>query len=122
LVVDAGGVKDASCFGGLAAHTAAAAGIAGALVDGAVRDLDEIESAGLPVWAAAVTPRTGNRRLEAVAINRPICCAGAQVRRGDVVVADRTGACFVPFEILDRVIERVVDTSRQEAQLLTRGR
>src|SRR4029077_4136021 len=57
LVVDAGGVKDASCFGGLAAHTAQKGGIAGALVDGAVRDLDEIESAGLPVWAGAVTPR-----------------------------------------------------------------
>ena len=106
----------------IAAHTAQKGGIAGALVDGAVRDLDEIESAGLPVWAGAVTPRTGNRKLEAVSINRPISCAGVQVRPGDLVVADRTGACFIPFDVLDRVIERVVDTARQEARLLTSSR
>jgi regulator of RNase E activity RraA len=122
LVVDACGIRDASCFGGLAAHTAKAAGIAGALIDGAVRDLDEIETTGLPVWAATVTPRTGNRKLEAAAINQPITCSGVQVRPGDVVVADRTGICFIPIDALEDVINRVLDIAQQEANLLSSSR
>jgi regulator of RNase E activity RraA len=118
LVIDAGSEARFSCFGGVAGTTARAAGIQGVVLDGAARDLDEIESAGLPLWSAHVTPVTGNRRLEAVAINHPVRCGGVQVRAGDVVVADSTGVCFVPPEVLADVIARVVDASAQEAGLM----
>jgi regulator of RNase E activity RraA len=118
LVVDAAGNRDRSCFGGLAAAAASKAGMAAAVVDGAARDLDEIDAAGLALWSSSVTPVTGNRRLEAVAINQPICCCGVQVRAGDVVVADATGVCFVPIEILPQVTEHVLSTSKREASLI----
>jgi 4-hydroxy-4-methyl-2-oxoglutarate aldolase len=121
LVIEAAGGSDHSCFGGLAANIARRAGISAAVVDGAARDLDEIEAAGLPLWSRSVTPVTGSRRLEAVAINQPICCGTAQVRAGDIVVADATGVCFVPVELAPQVIEHVLAASTREARLLTPG-
>ena len=55
---------------GRAAATAACARIAGCVVDGSVRDLEEISGSGVRLWAAASTPRSDNLRAEAVAINR----------------------------------------------------
>jgi 4-hydroxy-4-methyl-2-oxoglutarate aldolase len=97
-VIDGGGVTEVSLLGGLAAADAQAAGIVAALVDGAVRDIDEIVATGLPVWASARTPASGRRRMEAVELNGWIGFGGVQVRPGDVAVADDSGICFVPPE------------------------
>jgi regulator of RNase E activity RraA len=97
-VIDGGAVTEVSLLGGLAAADAQAAGIVAALVDGAVRDVDEIVATGLPVWAAARTPASGRRRMEAVELNGWIGFGGVQVRPGDVAVADDSGICFVPPE------------------------
>jgi len=97
-----------STFGGVAAQGAIAAGIGGTIVDGAVRDVDEIRAAGIAVWARSITPISGARRVEAVAVNTPIRCGGVQVRPGDVVVADDSGVCFVPAEVFGDVCRRVL--------------
>jgi 4-hydroxy-4-methyl-2-oxoglutarate aldolase len=76
----------------------------------------------MPLWSSHVTPVSGNRRLEAVAINYPICCAGIQVCAGDVVVADSTGICFVPPEVLSAVISEVIDVSAREVTLMADAR
>jgi len=113
VVIDARG--DASVLGGMATHAALAAGVAGCIVDGAVRDLGEIRALGLPVWSRSVTPVTGKWRLQAVSVNRPVACAGVQVRPGDLALADETGVCFVPAELAGQVVERVLEVARREA-------
>jgi len=113
VVIDARG--DASVLGGMATHAALAAGVAGCIVDGAIRDLGEIRALGLPVWSRSVTPVTGKWRLQAVSINRPVACAGVQVRAGDLALADETGICFVPAELAGQVVERVLEVARREA-------
>ncbi len=50
------------------------------------------------MWARAVTPITGQGRIEAVTINARAAVGGAQVRSGDVAVADERGVCFIPRE------------------------
>jgi 4-hydroxy-4-methyl-2-oxoglutarate aldolase len=110
-VVDGGGVAEASLLGGIAAADALRAGIVAVLVDGAVRDVDEIVAAGLPTWAAARTPVTGRRRMEAVELNGWIAFRGVQVRPGDIVVADSSGICFVPPDAFPEIARAVLGQS-----------
>src|SRR5260370_34300876 len=79
MVVEASVRDPISVMGGRAAASAARAGLAGAIVDGGVRDIDEIRLAGFPVWSATVTPISGKGRLEPAAINGPIRCFVAPV-------------------------------------------
>ena len=103
IVVDCGGVADASVMGGLSGRWARRLGMAGCVVDGAIRDVDSIARHGVPVWSRAVTPRTGKHRMAAIEINGCVSLAGATVEPGDLVVADTTGVCVVPSAAVERV-------------------
>lgn len=99
--------ESVSILGGNAVKLAIEKGIGGFLVDGAVRDVEEIAESGMAVWARGITPKTGRYRLELFETNCPVAFCGVQVRPGDIAVADRNGACFVPEEILDEVDRRL---------------
>jgi len=107
-VIEGRGGGEVSLLGGVAAKKAQAVGIIAVLVDGAVRDVDEIVPMGLPVWASARTPITGGRRMEAVELNGWVSFCGIQVRPGDVAVADDSGICFVPLEEFPGIVETVL--------------
>jgi regulator of RNase E activity RraA len=115
VVIEASGLGAVSVFGGMAALAAGRAGIAGCIVDGGVRDRQDIEVVGLAVWSRELTPITGKWRAAAESINAPICCGGVQVRAGDLVLADDTGICFVPAEIADIASARILAISATEA-------
>jgi 4-hydroxy-4-methyl-2-oxoglutarate aldolase len=91
------GVAGISSMGGISASVGKRQGEAGAIVDGAVRDIDHSRRIGYPVWSAGVSPITGKWRIETVAVNQPVRIAGVEVRPGDLAVADECGVCFVPF-------------------------
>jgi 4-hydroxy-4-methyl-2-oxoglutarate aldolase len=96
---------DVSVLGSEAAETLQDAGVAGAVVDGAVRDLQGLMRLGFPCWTSGRTQVTGRWRLEAAAFGEPVAVCGVQVQQGDVVVADDGGVVFVPadrFEDLGR--------------------
>jgi 4-hydroxy-4-methyl-2-oxoglutarate aldolase len=115
MVVEASVRDPISVMGGRAAAAAARARLAGVIVDGGVRDIDEIRLARLPVWSTSVTPISGKGRLEPVTINGPISCLGVQVQVGDLVLADETGVCFIPLEIASEVMVRIFEVSKKEA-------
>lgn len=119
VVIEASSESPVSVLGGLAAAGAAHSRLGGVVVDGAVRDIDQIRDAGVALWSRWVTPRSGKTRMEAVAVNGPLHAGGVQVRPGDLVVADGTGVCFVPLEIASAVAARVVEVSADEAQELS---
>jgi regulator of RNase E activity RraA len=108
VVISAPPRIDASVMGGEALATAREAGIAAVIVDGAVRDIDELLAVGVPVWAARRTTMTGRGRLEAVEINGPVDMGGVQVRSGDVVIADASGISFVPAERFAEIAGRIL--------------
>lgn len=110
-VISAPAQIDASVLGGQALAAAREGGLAGIVVDGAVRDVDELVDVGLPVWAARRTQVTGRGRLEAVEINGPLATAGVRVEAGDVVIADVSGICFVPADRFDAVARRILGGS-----------
>lgn len=114
VAMDARGSDAISLLGGLAAASARRHGIDACIVDGGVRDLDEIRESGLTVWSRSLTPRTGRWRLETFAINYPIVCGGVQVHPGDIAVADETGVCFLPNHLAAHVLEKLLDISARE--------
>ena len=71
VVIDGGGY-DISNMGGLSACVAKAKGIAGNIVNGAVRDVELIRKTGYPVWSRGYTPITGKFRYEAISLNAPL--------------------------------------------------
>ena len=111
VVISAPPRIDASVLGGEALEAARGAGIAAVIVDGAVRDIDELLAVGVPVWAARRTTITARGRLEAAEINGPLEIGGVQVQPGDIVFADLSGISFVPAERFEEVARRILGRS-----------
>jgi 4-hydroxy-4-methyl-2-oxoglutarate aldolase len=118
------GVAGISSMGGISASVGRRQGESGAVVDGAVRDVDHSRRIGYPVWCSGVSPITGKWRIETVAVNRPVRIAGIEVQPGDLVVADECGVCFVPFaraaEVL-AVAERLARSEKARLAGLAEG-
>jgi 4-hydroxy-4-methyl-2-oxoglutarate aldolase len=115
LVVDGGGEATAALVGGRLARVAMSRGVRGCIVDGAVRDVAELERLGLPVHARAVTPRRATKTREAV-IGCTVTCGGARVGPGDLVLADRDGVAFVPRELLAEALARAEQAAASERE------
>jgi regulator of RNase E activity RraA len=105
-------------MGGISASVGRRQGEAGAVVDGAVRDIDHSRAIGYPVWSAGVSPITGKWRIRTVAVNKPVSICGIEVRPGDLVVADECGVCFVPFSRAQEVWEVATSLARSEKSRL----
>jgi regulator of RNase E activity RraA len=118
------GVANISSMGGISASIGKRQGEAGAIVDGAVRDIDHSRAIGYPLWSASVSPITGKWRIETMAVNAPVHIAGIEVRPGDLVVADECGVCFVPFaraaEVL-AIAQRLAASEARRLQALRDG-
>jgi regulator of RNase E activity RraA len=112
LVID--GVPNISNMGGNSAQTGKRQGEAGAIVQGGIRDVPHTRAAGYPIWSSDITPVTGKWRIEAAEINGPIMIGGVQVHPGDLVVADETGVCFVPRELVLEVLEHAEKKAKSE--------
>lgn len=118
-VVDCGGVTSSSVMGGLSAQWAHKAGVAGCVIDGAVRDSATIIETGPPVWSQKRAPVAARHRVEAVAINDVINVAGAPVRPGDYIVADDDGLCIVPHPHFPTIVDSCLKGHAAEQHLLT---
>jgi 4-hydroxy-4-methyl-2-oxoglutarate aldolase len=105
IVVAHQGRRDCAGWGGNLSRAACARGIAGTVVDGAVRDVDEATAIGYVVFAAASTPRTARGRASEHGWNVPVEVAGVVVSPGDLVIADGTGLAVVPAARADEVLD-----------------
>jgi regulator of RNase E activity RraA len=106
-------------MGSLSARWARRLGIAGCVVDGAIRDVDSVLDVGLAVWSRGVTPISGKHRLRAVELNGPVALAGLGVEPGDLVAADATGVCVVPRERAAEVLELARRAEAAEREIET---
>jgi regulator of RNase E activity RraA len=119
LVVDAGGFIGAAVWGGLMTAAAQHKGIAGLVVDGAVRDRAEILASGFPCFARATVP-TGPHKSFGGEIDGPIACGGVAVHPGDLVVGDGDGITIVPFDRMASTLSAYRDLKAKETQTLAR--
>jgi regulator of RNase E activity RraA len=124
VVVDAAGETETSIWGGLMSGLCQMKGVAGAVVDGAIRDTDETRDLGFFIFSKAIVPRSTHTpysgRMEPIEINVPIQCAGVLVRPGDIVLADEIGVVVVPLEKAAEVLQ--ASRAQAEKEELTRAK
>jgi regulator of RNase E activity RraA len=109
---------DTAGVGNLMATTARVRGLAGMIIDGGARDVEELEEIGFPVWSRSQTPATSVGRYVPVARNVPVMCGGVLVRPGDWIVADKTGVVVVPRESLPEVLKLLRQYDEKETKMV----
>jgi 4-hydroxy-4-methyl-2-oxoglutarate aldolase len=105
-------------IGDLMSTTAKVRGLAGAVIDGGARDIDEIEEIGFPVFCRSITPATSVGRYVSVAKQVPVTCGGVLVRPGDYIVGDVTGVVVVPAENVAQVVELIHQYGVKESKMV----
>ena len=101
--------------GDLLATQARARGVAALLIDGAVRDVEELRELGLPVWARWIRVR-GAGKVTVGALDEPVEVGGALIRSGDEIVLDADGAVVVARERVDEVLEASRERAVREVE------
>ena len=107
--------------GDLLATQAQAQGVAGILVDGAVRDLDELAELGLPIWTRFVRAQ-GATKGDVGKLDVPVVVGGAEIRPGDLVVMDCDGAVVVPADRVDEMLPAARERAERETAVRQRYR
>ena len=115
LVEDIGGDR-ISCLGGIAAFAARHKGVAGAVLDGGARDIDEINACGFAVIARHFVPTGAKTRIKLVGCNVPVTIDGIDVLPGDIIVADSSAVAVVPRRIAAEVAAAALESCRQDEQ------
>ena len=119
LVLTSDDPAPVALVGELLATQALAQGVAALLVDGAVRDLDELAALGLPIWARFVRAQ-GATKGEVGKLDVPVVVGGADIAPGDLVVLDSDGVVAVPHARGDDV--RALASERAERESALRER
>jgi 4-hydroxy-4-methyl-2-oxoglutarate aldolase len=121
IVATAGGYLLAGAWGEILTEAARARGIAGLVIDGAVRDVDAIEALRFPVFSRGIAIGACTKDRPGT-LNAPIQLGGATVRPGDLVFGTVDGVVIVEHERLDEVHEAAVSRRTREAEIIARLR
>jgi 4-hydroxy-4-methyl-2-oxoglutarate aldolase len=105
-------------IGNLMATTAKVRDLAGAVIDGGARDIEEITEIGFPVFSRSVIPVTSVGKLVSIAKNEPVVCGGIRVRPGDYLMGDWDGVVVVPVEVAPRVVEFLHQYNEKESKMI----
>ena len=103
LVVDAKGFVEAGPWGDVLTVLAQKRGIAGLIINGAVRDANTIIELGFPVFCRGLSIKSTGKQ-QAGRVNVPICIGDTPIQPGDIIVGDRDGVCVVPRNGVERAI------------------
>ena len=105
LVVDAKAFVEAGAWGDVMTAQALAMGLAGLVINGAVRDAAVIVESGFPVFCRGLSIK-GTRKSQPGKINTPLCMGGVLINPGDIIVGDCDGVAVVARDELDEVIKK----------------
>lgn len=112
------GSLDVAAIGGLMGTAAKARGMAGMVLDGAVRDIAELRALDLPVYARSASPATAVGRYASVSKQVPVECAGVTVSPGDIIVAGEDGVVVVPKDRAAEVLKRAQEIDERETRMV----
>jgi RraA family protein len=116
LVVDGQGGQRALA-GELFATEAARKGLAGLVIDGAVRDVQTIRKLELPVYSRSIHPNAGTTR-QIAETQVSITCGGVKVRPGEIVFGDQDGIIVLSEEELSTLLPKAREIQQKEEQVL----
>ena len=109
---------DAASWGGNLSLAASLRGIAGVIVDGPARDIDEAQGYDFPLFARSRTPHTARGRIVETGSNVPIVVSDVAVAPGDYVVADGTGVVFVAARDIEAVLDAAETVAARERAMV----
>lgn len=119
LVVNGFSDKNRAVFGDLLAEIAIARGVAGVVIDGAVRDAETIAAIGLPTYAIATTP-AGPFKTGPGVIGHAVACGNVVCHPGDAIIADGDGVAVISSTRLTHVLSNLEAIDRMESDLRNR--
>ena len=121
LIVDGRADRGCALMGSLMVNTCRKIGLAGVVLDAAVRDTDELREMGFPVFAVGANPN-GPTKFVPGRINWPISCGGVAVSPGDLVVGDADGVVVIEREkapgLLDAAAKKVAEERARLADIV----
>jgi 3-hexulose-6-phosphate synthase/6-phospho-3-hexuloisomerase len=115
IVVNAGSGHTA-IWGELASESSLKKGIAGVVIDGAVRDVDDIKKMNFPVFSRHIAPNAGEPKGFGE-IGAEITCGGITVKNGDWIIGDDSGVMVLPKERAREICNRGIDVHERENRI-----
>jgi 3-hexulose-6-phosphate synthase/6-phospho-3-hexuloisomerase len=115
IVIDACGVGPA-IWGELATHSALQRGVAGVVIDGAIRDINDIRQMRFPAYSRLITPNAGEPKGFGE-IGVPVIVGGKKVETGDWIVGDDDGVVVLPKSIATEYANRAMDVLERENRI-----
>lgn len=113
LVINAEGYTKRAILGELMVEDAKAAKLAGVIVDGAIRDSDEIKKSTFPVFAKSFSPQ-GPFKEGPGEINVSISCGGVVINPGDIIMGDGDGIVVIPPNYADEILKKAGEKLARE--------
>jgi 4-hydroxy-4-methyl-2-oxoglutarate aldolase len=104
-------------WGGILSNAARGRGVSGVIVEGLARDVDEAAEIGFPIYSRGSTARTARGRIYETSTGEPITVGDVAVATGDWVVADSSGAAFVPNDRIADVLAAAERIAAREAAM-----
>lgn len=105
-------------LGGIMAARLDALGVHGIITHGRIRDIDELEEIGVPVWAKGRSTVGQGLCTKCESVNQPLVISGVVVGPGDICVADRNGVVIIPRNRLQDVLLKLPKLIEQEDKIM----
>ncbi len=115
IVIDAGS-RHISPWGELASWSCKKKGIAGVILDGAARDIDDIMEMDYPIFSRSMAPNAGEPKGYGE-LQVEIECGGISVRPGDWIIADDSGVMVIPKDRAVEIANRALDVNERESRI-----
>ncbi|MDP9169851.1 MAG: RraA family protein [Acidobacteriota bacterium] len=109
---------DIAGIGGLMATAMKARGLAGAIIDAAIRDTPQIRKLQFPVFSIGVAPSTSVNHYRFAGVNVPIVCAGVPVNANDIISADEDGVVVIPRARAGEVLKKAQELDNTEHTMI----
>jgi regulator of RNase E activity RraA len=105
LVINANSDTNRACFGDILGEICISRGIAGVVIDGATRDVDELLALGLPVFARGISP-AGPFKYGPGTVGTPVACGNVVCNPGDAIIGDNDGIVIVPQHLITATLDK----------------
>ena len=120
IVIEARGEAGSGTLGDILAIRAHAAGAAGIVTDGGVRDHDAVAAVGIPVYCAGAHPAVLGRKHVPWDVDLTIACGGTTVQPGDILVGDADGVLVIPPGLAAEVADAALAKEAEDAWIAER--
>lgn len=122
VIIDAGGRTDIATWGETYSVQAKSRGVAGLIINGALRDSARVRRARFPVLCRGYAPVASRWDLTTVAVGEPLSIGDVTIRPGDILYGDDDGLIVIPIEDAPAVLDRALAIVRAEEAIRTAHR